>query len=298
MQTVRIMYERGPQVKYISHLDILRVFDRALRRSQLPVAFSSGFNPRPKIVFGLPPGVGVTSKSEYADLTLEQDIDAAEVKKRLNNALPDGFRILEAFLTDGKSNIMAIIDAASYDILAEYGPMNVRNYMTESAGSAAADTVEGTVNGAVLDSFFMGETLFALKKKKDNEEIIDIKPMLYSVNAYKFEKTCYNKLGFGYNVNCSINNEVCPEEVFPRIMQPDSYIEELAFDRIKSGGQSGLLICFCVLVAAGSRGNLKPELVIDALNRFLHDNLDNKLRVLAIHRKGLFVKHGDCFISP
>ena len=70
MIRLRVKFTRGEEVKYISHLDMLKVFERALRRANIPIAYNKGFNPRPQIVFGLPLSVGVTSESEYADLEI------------------------------------------------------------------------------------------------------------------------------------------------------------------------------------------------------------------------------------
>lgn len=70
LSRIRIKYIKGEQVKYISHLDILRTLNRVLKRAELPVAYSQGYNPHPLVSFGLPLSVGVTSEAEYADIDL------------------------------------------------------------------------------------------------------------------------------------------------------------------------------------------------------------------------------------
>ena len=88
MVNLRVKFIRGEEIKFISHLDLMRVFERALRRSEIPVAYSKGFNPHPQMVFGLPLSVGVTSQCEYADFKIEDNIEPNEFIQRLNDNLP------------------------------------------------------------------------------------------------------------------------------------------------------------------------------------------------------------------
>jgi len=113
---IRVRFTRGEAVKFIGHLDIMKVFERAIRRSSLPIAYSKGFNPHPQMVFGLPLAVGVTSDAEYADFELDGEMDAAEFMNRLNESLPEGIRITAASYKNTKENIMASIAAADYEI--------------------------------------------------------------------------------------------------------------------------------------------------------------------------------------
>ncbi len=115
MYCIRAKFTRGEKVRFISHLDILRVFERALRRARLPVRYSEGYNPRPAIVFGLPLPVGVTSEAEYADFELTQKIMPREFLKALSMQLPDGLKLVAAAVRKGKENIMASVEAALYD---------------------------------------------------------------------------------------------------------------------------------------------------------------------------------------
>lgn len=113
---MRIKFTRGVEVKFISHLDLMKVFERALRRSNLPVAYSHGFNPHPRMVFGLPLAVGVASRGEYADFELEREIEPDQFVSRLNDSLPDAVRVVKAGLKKSKANIMSSICAADYTL--------------------------------------------------------------------------------------------------------------------------------------------------------------------------------------
>ena len=73
-KALRFRFSRGQELKYIAHLDMLRVFERAIKRAKIPVAYTQGFNPRQKLVFGLPMSIGLTSESEYADIELVEDM--------------------------------------------------------------------------------------------------------------------------------------------------------------------------------------------------------------------------------
>lgn len=92
--TIKITYTKGDEVKFISHLDLIRVFERAIRRANLPIAYSQGFNPRMKISYGQALKVGQTSNSEEAKLTFEKEIAPEEVVDRLNAVLPKGIKLL------------------------------------------------------------------------------------------------------------------------------------------------------------------------------------------------------------
>ena len=109
MSSVRVKFFRGEEVKFISHLDLMKMYERALRRSGVPIAYSQGFNPHPQMVFGLPLSVGVTSESEYADFELEGNMDPGEFMQRLNGSLPEGIRIVDAAVKKAGSNIMAVL---------------------------------------------------------------------------------------------------------------------------------------------------------------------------------------------
>lgn len=115
MTKIRIRYERGDELKFISHLDILKLFERAARRCDLPVSYTEGFNPRPKFVFGNPLPVGVTSECEFVDIHLTKDMSSEEVINMLNDVMPKGVRMLDATeLSDKNDNIMATVSASEY----------------------------------------------------------------------------------------------------------------------------------------------------------------------------------------
>ncbi len=122
MTTCRFCFRVTGVLKFLSHLDLLKLFNRALLRANLPAAYSEGFNPHPKISFGPPRGVGIEGLSEWGDLQLKEELAPDEVVARLNDALPQGVRVLSARLLPPEPHpaLMAVIRLAVYE--AEFAP--------------------------------------------------------------------------------------------------------------------------------------------------------------------------------
>lgn len=97
MREIRLRFSKTGQAKYISHLDTNRVFSRAFARAKLNLWFTQGFNPHPYMSFSLPLSLGVESLCENVDIRILDDISNDEVKKRANEALPLGIRILDVY---------------------------------------------------------------------------------------------------------------------------------------------------------------------------------------------------------
>jgi radical SAM-linked protein len=112
---LRIAYTKLEEAKYIGHLDLTRVFERAMRRAGIPLAYSEGFNPHPKISFGSALAVGVEGEREYVDVELQREMDLSEVLGSLQEQLPTGIRILEGLVIgSGSKALMAVLNAALY----------------------------------------------------------------------------------------------------------------------------------------------------------------------------------------
>jgi radical SAM-linked protein len=90
---VRVRYSKQGKVRWISHRDVARAFERALRIEQLPLAFTLGFSPRPKVSFGLALSTGYESEAEYLDLELSAPVDLEPLPARLTAALPIGLEV-------------------------------------------------------------------------------------------------------------------------------------------------------------------------------------------------------------
>ncbi|MCR4405680.1 MAG: TIGR03936 family radical SAM-associated protein [Anaerolineae bacterium] len=91
---LRITFAREETIKYISHLDLARAWERALRRAGVPLAYSQGFNPRPKMAFAAALPVGYTSSAEVVDVFLEKSLSPLDLAHRLASVLPSGLRVI------------------------------------------------------------------------------------------------------------------------------------------------------------------------------------------------------------
>jgi len=98
---------------------MLKAFERAVRRAEIPIAFSEGFNPHPRLSFASALAVGVTSEREYADLELKDDVDLRDIIGRLAAAMPPGIEIKAGrFIPDNAPALMAEVNRAAYKVLA------------------------------------------------------------------------------------------------------------------------------------------------------------------------------------
>jgi len=235
LNSLRVKFIRGEEVKYISHLDLTKVFERALRRSGIPVSYSQGFNPHPGMVFGLPLSVGVTSEAEYADFDLDKAIAPDEFIKRLNDQLPKGLRLVDAKQKKTKTNIMASVARASYDVLI----------------SCAKDTSLDELR-THIEHFMKRQEIIVEKKAKKGNKDIDIRPMIHKIDVS--------------SANVAVGECSANENLF----------------RIS------------MLLSAGSKSNLKPELMLTALS----DMAEKRIKIKRIHRTGLLVEKEGKILDP
>ena len=107
-----LKYARDERVKYISHLDFIRMFNRTVRRAGLEMSFSHGYNPHPIMTVAMPLSVGVTSDGEYMKIGFDGEYTEEEIKNRLNEAFPKGFSIIGICRTEGKQHDFSKLDRA------------------------------------------------------------------------------------------------------------------------------------------------------------------------------------------
>lgn len=115
----RVYFDKFGEMKFISHLDLLRFFDRLLKKSQIPVKYSQGFHPRPKMSFGSPISLGTEAYNEPMDFELETPMSNEEVFDRLNSSNVVGFRVNKVEDVIGKSSIMEEYTIMVYEIESE-----------------------------------------------------------------------------------------------------------------------------------------------------------------------------------
>ena len=106
----RLLFEKKGNAIWISHLDLMRLFQRAFKRAQLPLTHGQGYNPRPQVSIALPLSVGVESGCELLDFELDgQNVSSDEIRKRLNQALVTGVKVLDVYDDGRKIKHLALL---------------------------------------------------------------------------------------------------------------------------------------------------------------------------------------------
>ncbi len=163
---VRIKFSKEGPVKFIGHLDIMRYFQKAIRRADIDIAYSMGFNPHQIMSFASPLSVGHESSGEYFDIELNSMTDTEDIKNRLNAVMTDGIKILKvATLDDGEGNAMASVAAADY--LVRFSDKLV----------LPEDLKEK------LAAYYEQEHILVTKKTKKSEKEIDLKEGIYKLQV-------------------------------------------------------------------------------------------------------------------
>jgi radical SAM-linked protein len=115
--SVRIRYTKAGRVRFVSHRDVARLFERAMRKLRLPVTYTEGFSPRPKLSFGLALSVAHESEAEYLDVELSQPIDLEALPAELTAALPDGMAVEAAIAIEpGTTSLQQAIVSCEWSI--------------------------------------------------------------------------------------------------------------------------------------------------------------------------------------
>ena len=103
VQRLRVRYAKRGRLRFTSHRDFSRAFERAVFRARIPMAYSSGFNPHPRISYAGAAPTGSASEAEYLEIALAEVVDPADVHKALDEALPDGLDVIEVVVSSGGS---------------------------------------------------------------------------------------------------------------------------------------------------------------------------------------------------
>ncbi len=157
MSNYILKYSRDSRVKYISHLDFVRLFHRTIRRTGMNFMFSQGFNPHPIMTVAQPLSVGVTSDCEYMKVGFDGEYSEQEIIDTINSSFPPGYKILAAKRVEGKEIDLTKLDRAEYTVELEY---------------------EGSAD---VDALLANTELIVMKKSKSGVKESDIRPYIYSL---------------------------------------------------------------------------------------------------------------------
>ena len=156
---IRFKYTKTGRLRFLSHLDLMTVFQRAAARAKVPLAFSQGFNPHPKISFGPALSVGMESETEYLDMETDPLIDLLAITKALNHSLPQGIRILEARIIPRKAPSLS-------------GSISRYVYAVEVPGSCSSNLADRVKK--------FGERASVIVERQGKQK--DIKPAIESIS--------------------------------------------------------------------------------------------------------------------
>lgn len=154
--TVRIKFNKTGSLQYISHLDLVRTMSKIVVRTKLPLWYTEGFNPKPKMVFAAPLSIGTESLTEFMDLRITERIPEAEVAARFNANLTDEMRVVEAYYPE---NPLTDLKWLSYTI----------QIKTEGANELLAESCAKVLSADRVE---------VIKKTKRGEELTDIRHLI------------------------------------------------------------------------------------------------------------------------
>ena len=162
---LRIKFSKHGPIRFIGHLDVMRYFQKAIRRAEVDVAYSTGFSPHQIMSFAAPLGVGLESNGEYFDVEVYSITDCEDIKNRLNAVGAPGIEVTSVkILPEGAGNAMASVAAASYTVT-----------FREGRGP------KFKINEKLSD-FLAKEQILITKETKKGTREVDLKPGIYELS--------------------------------------------------------------------------------------------------------------------
>ena len=171
---IRVRFTKHGAVKYIGHLDVMRYFQKCIRRAGVNVSYSAGYSPHQIMTFAAPLGVGIESEGEYMDLGIEDEHpDTAAIMEALNNASVDGIRIRSVkVLPEDAGNAMASVYASKYEIT-----------FFEDKKDACPDKEQIS---SMIEAMNSMEHCIYHKETKKTSRDIDLKEFIYELKVADF----------------------------------------------------------------------------------------------------------------
>lgn len=177
---LRIKFSKHGPVKFVGHLDIMRYFQKAMRRADIDIKYSEGFSPHQVMSFASPLGVGLTSNGEYMDIEVNSMENCMTIVERLNETMAEGIQVMECHVLEERAkNAMSLVAAADYTL-------------TFREGKQPKD-LESFLNG--LSEFMGQDHILITKKTKKGEKEVDLKAFIYELSVHG--ETIFMKLSAG-----------------------------------------------------------------------------------------------------
>ena len=198
---VRIKYTKSEHLKFIGHLDVMRFFQKAVKRAGLDIAYSQGFSPHQLMSFAAPLALGVTSEGEYFDAEFNSLVSSDEFVRRFNEQMVDGMAVNDVvLLPDNAKNSMSIVAGSDYHVT-----------ILEKDDDASWETRKEKLLEAV-PHLLEKDTIEVLRKTKKNEKIEDIKPGIFKLSIDGDKIYMFLATGSEYNLKPeSVVEAICKE---------------------------------------------------------------------------------------
>lgn len=163
---LRIKFAKSGAMRFVGHLDVMRYFQKAIRRAEIDIAYSEGFSPHQLMSFAAPLGVGLESNGEYFDIAVQSHTTAEDMKERLNRVMVPGMEVLNITMLGAHAkNAMASVAAADYSVRFRQGYEPGFDWVGRSM------------------EFYGKPSIMVTKKTKKSEQQLDLKPGIYSMSV-------------------------------------------------------------------------------------------------------------------
>ena len=163
---MRVTYSKGEAIKFISHHDEFRLWERTLRRADLPLLYKQGFNPQPHIQFASPLGVGITGAREPVDITFSPPVPLAELEQRLRAKLPPGVTLVAIEEVPLKTpSLQTLLIGADYTILLYAGPGEIPDGFLQER----------------IDGFLAQQTIWRERERKGEAYTYNLRPLVFEL---------------------------------------------------------------------------------------------------------------------
>ena len=172
----RTTFEKGEEVKYLSHLDLTRALPRAFRRAKIRLGYSQGYHPMPLIQYGPALGVGTVGYNELIDFDSPELLSEGEFLDRMNSVLPSGLRFKSlCILPAGSQSLIKEVNRAEYSVSLETAEIDAALDRVRSERSAFAGMQNAEVHAALFESFIARESCVIERVRRDKRQRVDVR---------------------------------------------------------------------------------------------------------------------------
>ncbi len=218
---IRIKFRKWGVMKFIGHLDVMRYFQKAMRRANIDIAYSAGYSPHQIMSFAAPLGVGLTSDGEYLDIEANSVTTSKEAVDALNATMVDGVEVVSfRLLPDDAKNAMSIVAASDYRV------SFAKEVLGDNESFAQAILIStGLSLSEFIQRFFEQDEILISKKTKKSEAVINLKPMIYQLKEDDDSLFMQITTGSAANIKPSLVLEAMSN--FEQSLTGESFIENV-----------------------------------------------------------------------